>query len=331
MIGLYRRLRQAGVLGLNDRNANFIMRFNPRKLYPLVDNKILCKSRLQAHGIAVPALLGEINSQYEAGHLAQRLATLDQFVIKPASGSGGDGILVITQRSRAGLITAGGRVLNLPEIQYHVAGILAGMYSLGGQRDSAMIEALVHTDPVLKRLAPEGVPDIRIIVYRGIPAMAMMRLPTRRSGGKANLHQGAIGAGIDLASGTTLKAVMSDQVVEIHPDTSEPVEAFTLPDWPRLLEIAARCHAAVPLGYLGIDMVLDRDHGPLVLEMNARPGLAIQIANGAGLRKRLERIDRIRDLETLSVQERVDIGLQLARDGWSSAPASPRTSLASTA
>jgi hypothetical protein len=39
-------------------------------------------------------------------------------------------------------------------------------------------------------------------------------------------------------------------------------------------------------------MVLDADLGPLVLELNARPGLAIQIANGRGLRGTLDAIDK---------------------------------------
>ena len=316
MIGLYRRLRAVGVLGLNDRNANFIMARNPRRLYPLVDNKILCKRRLQEQGIAVPELLGEISSQYEAGHLKARLAELEEFVIKPASGSGGDGIIVVTGRRRDAWISGGGRLLKLTDLQYHVAGILAGMYSLGGQRDSAMLEALIHPDPMLKPVAPEGVPDIRIIVYRGIPVMAMMRLPTRRSGGKANLHQGAIGAGINMATGSTLKAVMNTGVVDQHPDTAEPVESFQLPDWPGLLLTAARCYNAVPLGYLGVDLVLDRDHGPLVLEMNARPGLAIQIANGHGLRSRLELIDGLTDPETLTPERRVELAVEFARSGW---------------
>lgn len=316
MIGLYRRLREAGVLGLNERNANFIMRRNPRRLYPLVDNKILCKQRLVEKGIAVPELLGEIRGQYEAGHLKERLADLSQFVIKPACGSGGDGIMVFNGRQRKGWVTAGGRIMSLSDIQYHVAGILAGMYSLGGQSDTAMLEALIHPDPVLKPVAPEGVPDIRIIVYRGVPVMAMMRLPTRRSGGKANLHQGAIGAGVDVATGTTLKAVMNSSVVDQHPDTAAPVERFQLPDWEGLLMTATRCYDAIPLGYLGVDLVIDRDHGPLVLEMNARPGLAIQIANGSGLRSRLQLIDTLGEPEKLDAERRVALAVEFARAGW---------------
>lgn len=45
------------------------------------------------------------------------------------------------------------------------------------------------------------------------------------------------------------------------------------------------------MGYLGIDFVLDASLGPVVLEANARPGLAIQVANRQGLLPRLEFID----------------------------------------
>ncbi len=316
MIGLWKRLKANGVLSLNARNSRYIMRHNPRRFYPLVDNKILCKTRLLEAGVAVPAMLGEISSQYEAGHLKHKLAELDQFVIKPASGSGGDGIMVITGRRDRAWLGSGGRLLDLSDIEYHVAGILAGMYSLGGQPDSALIEALVHTDPVLRQIAPEGVPDIRIILYRGVPAMAMTRLPTRRSGGKANLHQGAIGAGLNLLTGETLTAVMNASIVTVHPDTGQSVVGFQLPHWQELLNIAARCYSAIPLGYQGVDLVLDRDHGPLVLEMNARPGLAIQIANAEGLAHRLAAIDGLESPESASVETRVAMALDLAARSW---------------
>lgn len=317
MIRLYRQLRQRGVLGLNARNARYIMPRNPRRYYPLVDNKVLCKRRLVEHGVAVPALLGEVGSQYEAAHLKKQLSALDEFVIKPASGSGGDGILVVTGRYEDKIWHgSGGRLISLSDMQYHVSGILAGMYSLGGQVDTAMIESLIRTDQRLRQLAPEGVPDIRVILYRGVPVMAMTRLPTRRSAGKANLHQGAIGAGIDLVTGQTMRAVMSARQVDLHPDTRHSVAGFTMPDWSNLLDIAVRCYDAIPLGYMGIDLVIDEDHGALVLEMNARPGLAIQIANNDGLGNRLAAVDRQDSPETRTAEERLAIGLDLARSDW---------------
>ena len=45
--------------------------------------------------------------------------------------------------------------------------------------------------------------------------MAMLRLPTKASGGRANLHQGAIGAGVDLVTGVTHHAVLKNRKASI--------------------------------------------------------------------------------------------------------------------
>ena len=303
----YLKLRRNGVLGINARNSEYILTHNARRLYPLVDNKILCKQRLLEQGVSVPALLGHIRTEYGASHLEHLLAERGEFVVKPASGSGGSGILVIVAKRNQMWVTPGGQMLTLDDIQYHVSGIINGLYSLGGQPDEAMLEALVHSDPRLKVLAPEGVPDIRVIGYRGVPLMAMIRLPTRRSRGKANLHLGAVGSGINLVTGRTMTAVTNNLVVEEHPDTGHPLSDFEIPDWEGLLHLATRCFEAVGLGYVGVDIVLDRDRGPLVLELNARPGLAIQIANRSGLRRRLNRVDADWAPD-LSIEARIRLG-----------------------
>jgi len=149
----------------------------------------------------------------------------------------------------------------------------------------------VHFDPTFADVSYQGVPDIRVIVYRGYPVMAMVRLPTRASDGKANLHQGAVGAGVDLGCGRTLTGVLGNDPVDEHPDTGALVAGLEIPMWNFILESSARGFEVTGLGYLGVDMVIDKDRGPLILEMNARPGLNIQIANGIGLRRRIERVE----------------------------------------
>jgi len=300
-----RRLREVGVLGINSRNSRFIMEHNPRRLYPLVDDKLESKRLAQEAGIAVPDLYAVLRIQHEIEELESVLAPWDDFVIKPAHGCGGNGILVVTQSRGSRYRTASGQLVDLTEIQHYVSNILSGAYSLGGHSDAAMVEYRVQFDPVFEKISFQGVPDIRIIVFQGVPVMAMVRLPTRVSGGKANLHQGAIGAGICMANGRTLSAVWHDQVVREHPDTGSPVSGLEIPHWPELLRLSARCHELTGLGYLGVDLVLDRDRGPLILELNARPGLAVQIANQAGLRPRLEAAGRAR-LAMDSIDDRVD-------------------------
>lgn len=294
MFALAKTLRRRGVLGLNERNAQFIQRYNERRLYPLVDNKLRTKRLAIDADIAVPELYGVIGNQHDVRRLGDIVGDRRDFVIKPAHGTGGDGILVVTGRSARKqhlYQLADGDFISESEIAHHVSNIVSGQYSFVGTRDSAMIEYRVETDPFFAPVTYQGVPDIRVLVYKGYPIMAMVRLPTRRSRGKANLHQGAIGVGIALHDGKTLNGVLGNDIVFEHPDTDEPIGGLTIPLWQECLTLAARCHELTGLGYLGADIVLDRFNGPLILEINARPGLNIQIANRAGLRARLSLVD----------------------------------------
>ena len=211
-------------------------------------------------------------------------------MLKPAHGSGGNGILVIAGRRGERYRKASGELSSARSSTTTLSNVLSGLYSLGGHRDRVMVEYRVRVDPLFEQITYKGVPDMRTIVFRGYPVMAMARLPTRASDGKANLHQGAVGVGIDLATGKTLGGVLGNEPIGEHPDTDHPLTGIEIPGWQELLELAARCYDITGLGYLGVDVVLDREHGPMILELNARPGLNIQIANRQGLRGRLERV-----------------------------------------
>lgn len=297
-----RELREAGLLGLNERNADYIMRLNPRRYYPRVDDKALTKKLALEAGMAVPDLYGLIEHQGQVRDFPSIVADRQSFVVKPAQGSGGDGIVVVTSRSERKRDTfrlASGALVTEEELEHHISNIISGQFSLSGGRDKALIEYCVQFDRVFSEVSFQGVPDVRVIVYRGYPAMAMVRLPTRASDGKANLHQGAVGAGIDMGTGMTLNGVLDNRIVEEHPDTGALIAGLEIPHWASILETSARGYEVTELGYLGVDMVIDRQHGPLILEMNARPGLNIQIANGSGLAARIQRIDEIHDASAL--------------------------------
>jgi alpha-L-glutamate ligase-like protein len=294
------RLQKNGVLGLNERNAQFIQRFNARHLYPLVDDKLRTKRLALKAGIAVPELYGVLASHHDVRRIRDIVENYRDFVIKPAHGTGGDGILVISGRSarKKGVYRLiDGSFISDDDIRHHVSNIISGQFSLGGTRDAALIEYRVQSDPVFEPVTFQGVPDVRVLVFKGYPVMAMIRLPTRRSRGKANLHQGAIGVGIDLVSGRCQSGVLGNDVVHDHPDTGEPVRGLEIPQWQNFLTLAARCYELTGLGYLGVDIVLDRKFGPLILELNARPGLNIQIATQTGLKKRLNRIIGLDDTQ----------------------------------
>ncbi len=289
-------LHRLGILGMNERNSRYVSRYNPRRLYPLVDDKLQTKQLLESSGINVPELVSTVKEQSQIEKLINFLPASSGFVIKPAKGSGGKGILVIQQvecnNRQFSYIKVNGDVVDINYLKRHCSNILAGLYSLGGKSDVAIVERIIEFDDTFSDFSYEGVPDIRVIVFKGYPIMAMMRLSTRASDGKANLHQGAVGVGIDIVSGKALHAVQFGKPVSEHPDTQRKLSELQVPNWDNLLLLASQCYDETGLGFLGADIVLDVRRGPLVLELNARPGLAIQIANGCGLKPRLQLIEK---------------------------------------
>jgi len=197
----------------------------------------------------------------------------------------------------------------LQDMERHASNILAGLYSLGGKPDTMLVENLITFDDVFDGYSFEGIPDTRVIIFKGVPVMAMIRLSTTASHGKANLHQGAIGVGLCLRTGRALRAVQFNRPVRRHPDTGLDLHALKVPHWNTLLTLAASCYEMSGLGYIGTDMVLDGQRGPLLLELNARPGLSIQIANGRGLLPNLTAVEQLGE-STLNVPQRVDFSKQ---------------------
>lgn len=304
-----RKLAQLGVLGMNRRNVAYIGRYNARERYPLVDDKL--KTKIIAHkaGLQVPELLQVVSTQHEVQGVERELSQLSEFVIKPAQGSGGKGILIVQSQTDGEFVKSNGERITLPSVKRHLSNIISGLHSLGGRSDVAIVESLVKASPLFSNISHEGVPDIRLIVFQGYPVMGMLRLATKASDGKANLHQGAVGVGLDIGTGQSIAAVQEDRVISVHPDTGADLTRLAVPNWQQLLLLAAHCYDVTQLGYLGCDIVLDEQRGPLLLEMNARPGLSIQIANDEGLLPRLEHIE---GLETFarSVEDRVAYAMQ---------------------
>lgn len=304
------RLRERGIMGMNQRNFSYISRYNDRRLFPNVDDKLKTKELALEYEIAVPDLIGTIRYQHDVELVFEMLEQHSGFCIKPAKGSGGKGILAVLSTDEKGYRKASGDYVSHDYIVRHISNILAGLFSLGGSPDTAVVEALIEFDPVFNGLSHEGVPDIRLIVFKGYPVMSMLRLATHASDGKANLHQGAVGVGVDIASGKAVAAVQYDRPVFTHPDTGKDLAEIQIDNWQKLLELASGCYEMSGLGYLGVDIVLDKNRGPLVLELNARPGLAIQIANQMGMLPRLKRIENLGLKRPQRMEDRVAFAMQ---------------------
>lgn len=273
--------KAATVLSMNRRNLHYIYTRNERRHFPLADDKLLAKEVLVAAGVRMPKTYRTYSYFYELRNLERDLDAYHDFVIKPAQGSGGNGIIVIVGRSGRDWVGISGKIYTAYDLQKHITDIIFGVYSfdLG---DRAIIESRITQHPDMEELSPLGLADVRIIMCDDLPVISMTRVPTRQSDGKANLHQGAIGVAIDIASGITTHARFLGQSVDRHPDSGIPLLGRALPFWPEIIELAQRAARAVPLKYLGVDISVSPD-GPQLLEINVRPGLEIQNVNGRGM------------------------------------------------
>jgi alpha-L-glutamate ligase-like protein len=286
-------LERAGVLGINQRNLAFVQAANPRALYPRVDDKTITKEYCRIYEIPVPETYAVIRRYGDVRRFSRLIGDRSEFVVKPASGSAGRGILVVARRKGRDFETSSGRTVSESDLSYHLSTILSGLYSLGGQVDSAIVEQRIIMHPTMQRIAVGGTPDIRVILYKSVPVMAMVRLPTTQSEGRANLHQGAAAAAVHLVTGYTFGGVCRNRSITHHPDTGERIAGLQIPGWRGLLAAAMKLSDALEMGYIGVDFVVDAMLGAVVLEANARPGLAIQVAHGKGLLQRLEFIDSL--------------------------------------
>ena len=287
-------LRNANkLLGMNARNLDYIRPYNRKKAKRLADDKILSKRVLKKGGIPVPGLIAKIRTVEELDNFDWSKLPAG-FALKPNRGYGGGGILVVygKKKNRENTwIKADGSVITIEDLQAHIRNILDGAFSLANIPDSAFFEERLTLLKLFKPYAYKGIPDIRVIVFNKIPVMAMLRLPTKESGGKANLQQGGIGVGIDLATGVTTTAVLGKgKIIDYVPGTRMLLSGIKIPYWKDILLLAVRAQEISGMGFLGADVAIDRERGPVFLEINARPGLSIQVANLSGLKERLERI-----------------------------------------
>ncbi|MHC1716675.1 MAG: sugar-transfer associated ATP-grasp domain-containing protein [Candidatus Dojkabacteria bacterium] len=308
------------ILGLNRRNQEYVRPYNSPSAKAIADNKILTKKVLTAAGINTPSVYKLIKN-------LKQLKFLDwdslpkSFVIKPNQGTGGNGIIVFYGKKKGenSWIRPNGSTMTQKDITLHIENILDGRFSMGDRSDIAIIEERVRTDPLLKQYSFKGVPDIRIICFNGVPIMAMTRLPTKKSNGTANLHSGAICTGLDISTGITTYSMQMNtnsffsdtyEMIDYTTDLKEnkKLSGIQIPNWDEILTIALKCQKASKLGYVGVDIAVDVEKGPVVFELNARPGLGIQVANQAGLRWRLE---KIKDLEIKSIKHGIRVAKNL--------------------
>ncbi len=271
-----------GILGINRRNIDYIYTGSSRKFFRLADRKLETKKILEKAGLPFPETLGIFTEFREIVDFETISGEWKNFVIKPDRGKMGSGIMVLGERSDSGFWDTDGNEIVHSKIRKRLGDIILGVYS-NGLNDIAFIEERIYPHHFFSDLYPRGLSDIRIITYRKEPVMAMMRIPTGESGGRANLHQGGVGVAVEISSGLTYAASIKRGKIEKHPDTGAGLVGKKIPFFKDMLRMCGMLPDDIRLNYLGFDFAVDRERGPLILEINARPGLEIQNIGNAGL------------------------------------------------
>ena len=270
------------VIGLNERNVKLIYPNNPKKYYPLADDKVLTKKVLHQYNIPCAETYAVIESNSNIKKAWERCKQYDKLAIKPAMGCGGGGIKIL-KKDRKGNWMSSGKPITERQILQHMAAIIMGFFSLGSH-DSVLVEECIEPHPFFHKIYPQGVPDFRIITLHQIPVMGMLRMPTDKSDGKANLHQNGVGIGVDMVHGRLTEVYDGKRYYDHHPNSTFLVNGAAIPYWEDILGITVATAKAFPLNYLGVDIVIDKHKGPQIMEINVRPGLGIQLVNKTGLK-----------------------------------------------
>jgi len=292
-------MKISSILGLNARTQLFAYKYNTKRGKNIADSKIQTARILKKAKVPHPKIYKKFMDPNDVFEF-DWASLPDKFALKPSRGMGGEGIIVVKRRLKdGGWLTTQKERIKIDDLRLHILDILEGAYSMGNVPDVAFVQEYVGRAKAFRRWAYRGTPDIRIIVFNKVPVMAMLRLPTKESGGRANLHQGAIGVGVDIATGITTKAIWHGEQIVFKPGTERKLRGIKIPSWTVILETAVKAQEVSHLVYVGVDIVLHPEKGPMVLELNAQPGLQIQLANTEGLKKRLERVEDldVRDAE----------------------------------
>ena len=280
--------KEQNTLGINKRNRDYVYTLNDRQWLEIAIDKLSSKRALNAAGITVAQTLLTCRSLIELDQFMHDLEHFENFVIKPNRGSQGNGILVMVAKDKHQWVTASGRQFSERQVRHHIAEIVSGSFAQDGAPDIAYVEPLLIEHAAIAAIANLGLSDIRVIVCKQEIISCMLRIPTRVSGGKANLHQGAIGVSVNIDTGLTEHCSFKGKPLSHHPDSNVELAGREIPFWPKICEMALAAQRAIPLGYIGVDICIDNRLGPLILEVNGRPGLEIQNVQKKGFSNELE-------------------------------------------
>ncbi len=337
-----------GILGNNARNLLYIKKFNDKKGIRLANNKLQTKDFLIERGIPFAKTYGIIANRKELYEFDFAYLPKKNFIVKPNHGSKGQWVYIVkyieeepiesptkeepipyaqsklhqrwsqikkvffqefdNDHHHNGKYQIWNELLTDQEFRRRLVDILDGKYSMTLWGDKIIIEEKLVAGELFKDFCEFGLADIRVIVFNLVPVATMIRVPTKDSGGKANLAQWGLWFGIEVGSGKITSLLWKNKIYKTKfPKKFAHFHNKKLPYWNDILFLSSKVQYFVNLWYLALDRVITNEW-PKLLEINARAWLEVQKVSDTKLKNIL---DKIADLKIIDPEKWVEIAKSL--------------------
>lgn len=195
-------------------------------------------------------------------------------IVKPTFGANGRGLQRWTYDPAGYFYNRAGKAVladQLPSLLIQRSG-LADPFREGG----LLIQPRLQNHRQIAELSNGGLSTVRIVTAHVPPhpiesVISVFKMPTG-NGIADNLVEGGIASPVEGYTGELGPAVSKKLLgppILAHPDTGRPIAGKVLPQWPQVVALACRAHAAFPqFVFLAWDIAIT-DAGPVLVEGNS--------------------------------------------------------------
>lgn len=302
-----------GILWNNARNLLYIKKFNNKKSIRLANNKLETKRFLWERGIPFAKTYAVIKDRKELTKFNFLNLPKNEFVIKPNHWSKWNWIYICKtleekpeiQNKKTWLntlfkmgfledryfICIWKKTVGEIEFKRYLTDIITWKHSMTTWDDKIIVEEILRPWEAFKEFCEFWLADIRVIVFNLVPVAAMIRIPTDKSDGKANLAAGWIWLWIEVWTGKITSMLFKWKIyTKTFPEKFKHFQHKQIPFRNDILFHSSKIQYFVNLWYLALDRVITNTW-PKLLEINARAWLEVQKITWTKLKKTLEKLD----------------------------------------
>ncbi len=242
------------------------------------DDKIVTAAMLQAYDVAQPKLLFSYEKEQFFNPANARVAAAEinaiieasqslKIFLKPSFGSGGKGILVF-EKKEGKYVNSNNEPLNA---DFFIRELKGAFYFVQ--------QGLVHSAE-MSRIYPNSINTFRIVTeYKNGEAKILFAIFRMGQGGKNldNASSGGLYLKVDIDTGMMSDHALSfsRDIYTTHPDTGFTFKGAQLECWEEIKSfVLLTAKKFRKLRYIGWDVAFTNE-GPVVIEINKRPGVGI--------------------------------------------------------